>query len=256
MSSIANLVTIEGNTKDELIELKRFVRGKNGLFDFSQIVPVPAGIDRVDRLPCYFREGWENASVGEWLEKGTSSLLSKKEYNSTIRECMKGYVQYMTKGKAVVDYDENLFSTLMMMLECKLDSEKFEQVKKSFILSYRNVVKFGIPNGREWRWEKWGVENNADFAEISDGIEEKKRGSKSYYAMTYNFDTGDNIPYNVIEALAEKFKNLKIKWRYASENYGHMTGGYLFKGNKVVQKKYKEGSEYAVLHSMWCWGEL
>lgn len=58
--------------------------------------------------------------------------------------------------------------------------------------------------------------------------------------MTYNFDTGDNIPYNVIEALADKFKNLRIKWRYASENYGHMTGGYLLKEIKSYRKSIRK----------------
>ena len=108
----------------------------------------------------------------------------------------------------------------------------------------------------DWRMDNWGVEENAQFVEISDDIEEKKKGTKSYYAITYNFDTVNGTCYKVLKALSHKFKNLKFKWRYASESYGKDTGSYLFKGDREVRKNYKEGSDKAILHSMWCWGEL
>lgn len=178
---VINLLTIEANTYDELDKLKRFVNGRNGSFDFENIMPVPKGIKEKD------------------------DMYNVEKYSP----------RYLHNG------------------------EKYRGFAES-----------------DWRMDNWGVEENAQFIEISDDIEEKKKGTKSYYAMTYNFDTVNGTCYKVLKALSQKFKNLKFKWRYASESYGKDTGSYLFKGDKEVRKNYKEGSDKAVLHSMWCWGKL
>ena len=71
---VINLLTIEANTYDELDKLKRFVNGRNGSFDFENIMPVPKGIKEKDDMynvekysPRYLHNEALLKVTGEWI---------------------------------------------------------------------------------------------------------------------------------------------------------------------------------------------
>jgi hypothetical protein len=87
------------------------------------------------------------------------------------------------------------------------------------------IAKYGSDNWYDWCCKNWGTKWNAS-AEAEPHLNAK--GTR----LTYFFATAWSTPAPVLEKLAEKFPDVKIKVWYADEDRGNNVGWYTF--NKGV----------------------
>jgi hypothetical protein len=96
------------------------------------------------------------------------------------------------------------------------------------------IAKYGSDNWYDWACQNWGTKWNASG---SQDVKLNEKGNR----LTIVFDTAWATPAPVIEALSEKFPDVKINVWYADEDFGSNVGKYGFINGMVSKDEPLDG---------------
>jgi hypothetical protein len=222
----ANQIDIKGD-EVEIKKLTELVKGENGDFDFSKVVPTP------DSAFYVISEGQNDFQCGckqVWVEDDTLPEVKSytdKDGNDVMRK----------DGAWRVDG---------VLVEKVLSSNGTieDDTKMPFGGSPMCPIhKVKQNSSHPYWWYNWNVENwgtKWNCAEIwhdrSDQINNATDGQTSY-----NFDTAWSPAEPVVAALAEQFPTLSITHRYCEGGMGYAGQVVYLKGDEVSRDEYEFG---------------
>ncbi len=131
-------------------------------------------------------------------------------------------IKYKESGdKSILDYSKKHFLELNtwdadVVIEHLSSRVDWNEVKTAI----SNLENYGHKDWYTWRVSNWGTKWNTSGPTIEDNI--------------VSFETAWSMPYEIFEELSLKFPNLKIKVKYADEDFGSNCGQIELQNGQVL----------------------
>lgn len=227
---VTNIITIKC-PNENAEQVKRFLEGEGGCFDFEKIVPPPPTMNMVSgsltdqAIVAYISDNCTLPLDNELME-------SAKDIGSSVGSRLQNHYERTKKiiEKDGVDalYDFGASSELKLTL---YDAGK---------IYCENLMAYGALDWYDFNCNNWGTKWNACEACLID---------ESPTELSYQFETAWSMPFPIFCKLTEVFKDIEIKVEYADEDFGSNCGRITFSNgvdvDSYIPENYKEGQELA-----------
>ena len=184
--------------------------GKDAMVDFNAIIPRPACFDSepMSRTVDYAKivMGTEQISVlrrAAIAAGNPADRFREGDFKSASAALhLSNVMRQLSEGPFPKDYDDKEFEEFIKCLRCLRET--------------------GHAYWFDWCCDKWGTKWNTG-----------RDDCKKINANTIQFITAWSPPLPVIAALAERFPNETIQFRWADEDFGCNVGRFTIRGDKV-----------------------
>lgn len=199
-NNVTNLLTINAKSESRLEEVLNFIKSRDRILDFENIIPVPKELNKI------IEYGHLRAEI---------FLVLKEQKKYDVLQNFKKYI---------LEHNENfslntLRAVKKMFNDLCLPKEGEITDKENALLAIECFEKYGYIGWYDFRINQWGTKWNAYNVEKSD-------------KNSIIFDTAWTTPYPVIKKLSEKFPDVEFYVKFADEDaFGGNNGEYAF-GNE------------------------
>ena len=205
---VRNIIVIEAE-KEKITEILNAIKNDEkgiGSIDFNKLIPMPESL---------------NIECGSNTRKGFEMFSD-----------MRGkYEKLMQILNTTPDSEKFMFA---VKLKKKLEKEikdMSEEDRKLFDLgkrAFENIQNYDAPTWYEWSVDNWGTKWNAyDFDYDKD--------------KTIYFNTAWSAPHNILQALSEKYPEVRLEHSWADEDVGYNVGECTYQGGEVTSENIPAG---------------
>lgn len=180
----SNKVTITG-PKEELDKIQAKLKGKDTVFDFNAIIPMPESL---------------NVEAGSKTDEAILVYLTNKLSFKPNKRTKKSQKIYEILARFMPgDWPKELYRRAAESSPERI--EELYELGKQYVYNYDN---YGYTDWYGWRNANWGTKWNSAAPVVS----------RSEEVLEYEFDTAWDAPKPVIRAFRKQFPRVKISFRY------------------------------------------
>ena len=227
---VTNIVKIKcpnGNAE----QVKKFVEGEGGCFDFEKIVPPPPTMNMVSgsltdqAIVAYISDNCTLVLDDDLIESANAIVPT---LGSRVKRSYDRTKDIIKKDGADKLYNFGTSDKLMLTL---YDAGK---------IYCENLMTYGALDWYDFNCNNWGTKWNACEACLID---------ESPTELSYQFETAWSMPFPIFCKLTEIFRDITVLVEYADEDFGSNCGRIEFSNgsdiDSYIPDDYKEAQELA-----------
>lgn len=205
---VRNIIVIEAD-KAKITEILDAIKNDEkgiGSIDFNKLIPMPEAL---------------NIECGSNTRKGFEMFSDMRER----------YEKLMQILNTTPDSEKFMFAVKSKKEIEKEIKDMSEEDRKLFDLgkrAFENIQNYGAPTWYEWSLNNWDTKWNAyDFDYDRD--------------KTIYFNTAWSAPHNILQALSEKYPEVRLEHSWADEDIGYNVGERIYRGGEITYENIPMG---------------